>query len=165
MESEQAEHIERLRGRVAGTTIDDRSLLSTDFFNHANEAIMLFGLLPDMPDMLDELRGWRPKSYAEHFRGSSLPFADLAIECYEAADPQVRRPFDAVVTRIEARIADAVAHLEFCETDAEFRHVCDTAMRDLTNLVGEGSGVVHGVATAGTTEGSSDQSAIDALFD
>lgn len=165
MGSDTAARIAELKGRVEGTTIDDRSLLSTDFFNHANEAIMLLGLLPDMPDMLDELRAWRPKSYAEHFRGSSLPFADLAIECYEAADPPVRASFDAVVARIEARIADAVAHLEFAETDAEFRHVCDTAMRDLTNLVGEGSGVVHGVAVPGTIEGSSDQAAIDALFD
>jgi hypothetical protein len=71
----------------------------------------------------------------------------------------------AAESRIEGRIADAVARLDVCGTDPEFRHVCDTAMRDLTNLVGEGSGVVHGVATAGTTEGSSDQSAIDALFD
>ncbi len=165
MVSDGTTRIESLRRRIGGTTIDDRSLLSTDFFNHANEAIMLLGLLPDMPDMLDELKAWRPKRYAEHFRGSSLPFADLAIECYEAAEPHVREPFDAVVSRIEARIADAVAHLEVCETEAEFRHVCDTAMRDLTNLVGEGSGVVHGVAAAGTTEGSSDQAAIDALFD
>ena len=63
------------------------------------------------------------------------------------------------------RIADAVARLEVCGTESEFRHVCDTAMRELTNLVGEGSGVVHGVAATGTTEGSSDQAAIDALFD
>ncbi|MFN8723642.1 MAG: hypothetical protein ACK5YI_22670 [Rhodospirillales bacterium] len=165
MVSDGTTRIESLRRRIDGTTIDDRSLLSTDFFNHANEAIMLLGLLPDMPDMLDELKAWRPKSYAEHFRGSSLPFADLAIECYDAAEPQVRSDFDAVVSRIEGRIADAVARLDVCGTDPEFRHVCDTAMRDLTNLVGEGSGVVHGVATAGTTEGSSDQSAIDALFD
>ena len=165
MESEHANRLETLHKSIVGTTIDDRSMLSTDFFNHANEAIMLLGMLPDMPDMLEELRAWRPKTYAQHFKESSLPFADLAIDCYEAADPCFRMPFDAIVGRIEARIADAVAYLEFSETPAEFRHVCETAMKDLTNLVGEGSGVVHGLTTPGSIEGSSDQAAIDALFD
>ena len=44
------------RERVVGTTIDSFTLLSTDYFNSFNEVIMLLGMVPAMPAMLDDVR-------------------------------------------------------------------------------------------------------------
>ena len=42
------------RQRVKGTNICDASLLATDYLNHFNEVVMLIGMIPDMPECLDD---------------------------------------------------------------------------------------------------------------
>src|SRR5690242_593171 len=61
---------DRYRELVAGTTIDGGTLLSTDYFNSFNEVIMLLGMVPEMPAMLEEVQAWRFRTYEEHFRAS-----------------------------------------------------------------------------------------------
>src|SRR5467141_888260 len=82
------------RARVAGTTIDGGTLLSTDYFNTFNEVIMLLGMLPEMPEMIEEIDAWRFRSYAEHFSDSHLPFAALAIEAYAHVPPAIGDRFE-----------------------------------------------------------------------
>ena len=53
---------EEYRARLQGTTIDPNTFLSTDYFNLFNEVIMLFGMLPDMPDMLEEIDLWKVRT-------------------------------------------------------------------------------------------------------
>src|SRR6266481_5092137 len=95
------------RTRVAGTTIDDGTLLSTDYFNSFNEVIMLLGMLPDMPDMIDDIKAWRFITYEEHFRASGLPFAGLAIEAYAHVPPEVRDRFERTVEAMHATVDEA----------------------------------------------------------
>ena len=147
--------------RVAGTTIDGATLLSTDYFNSFNEVIMLLGMLPDMPDMIEDIRAWRFFTYEEHFNASGLPFAALAIEAYAHAPPEVRERFERTVAEMRETIDEARETLGSLATTAtldHFKHsAVDYSMR-LQALVDTGSAIVHG---AGET---SDQDAIDALF-
>ena len=100
--------LDDIRNRLAGTTIDPASLLSTDYFNHFNEPIMLLGMLPDMPEMLDDIDGWQFVTYCEHFTHSGLGFAQLAIEAYDAAPPDLRKRLDKLAAQIGMLIVGGV---------------------------------------------------------
>ena len=84
------ESLETVRQKVRGTNINEQTLLATDYLNHLNEPIMLFEMLADVPELLDELAEWQPKSYVEHFTDSAFSDKDLAIEAYavEGSSPQ-----------------------------------------------------------------------------
>ncbi len=72
--------LQAFRARLAGTNINAESLLATDYLNHFNEAVMMLDLVADMPEMLDDIKAWKPLSYVEHFRASQFAERDLAIE-------------------------------------------------------------------------------------
>lgn len=61
-DSDASEETADWRQRVEGTNICDASLLATDYLNHFNEVVMLIGMIPDMPECLDDAREWRPKT-------------------------------------------------------------------------------------------------------
>jgi hypothetical protein len=152
---------QQLQHRVAGTTIDRGTLLSTDYFNSFNEIIMLLGMIPDMPEMLEEVQAWRFRSYEEHFRESGLPFAALAIEAYAHVPAEIRAGFEQNIRTMLATIEEARQSLpplaEQAELDRLKLSAFDYSMR-LQSLVDAGSAIVHGAAGAST------QDAIDALF-
>lgn len=152
---------ETYRERVKDTTIDSGTLLSTDYFNLFNEVIMLLGMVADMPDLLDEIGAWQFKTYAEHFEGSGLAFASLAIEAYDHVPPRTKAQFEEVIAEMRATIDAAQAELGTLrdQGDAEMLAVraTDYSML-LQQLVDRGSAVIHG------RESSLDQSAVDELF-
>ena len=65
--------------RAEGTNVNPQTLLATDYLNHFNEIVMLLEMLPDLPDCLEDVQAWRPKSYAEHFTASAVADRELAI--------------------------------------------------------------------------------------
>lgn len=159
--------LDHYRALVQGTTIDDRTLLSTDYFNHFNEVIMLLSMLADMPDMLEEISNWRPKTYAQHFEASGLGFAQVAIEAYDHVPPQFKIPFDQTVDSLNATIAEAAQALEAVKDDPEMLgFLAGDYWQRLQRLVDRGSAIVHGsVSGDGVGDGVTlDQSAIDDLF-
>ena len=149
------------RARVAGTTIDDGTLLSTDYFNSFNEVIMLLGMVPDMPDMLDEIRAWKYRTYEEHFRESGLPFAKLAIEAYAHVPPLTRSRFEQTVLEMRETVEDACKTLHPATDPIELEKLkiraLEYSMR-LQGFVDLASAIVHG---EGLTL---DQDNIDDLF-
>jgi|HubBroStandDraft_1064217.scaffolds.fasta_scaffold00037_76 hypothetical protein len=149
------------RERVRGTTIDSSTLLSTDYFNLFNEVIMLLGMLPDMPDMLDEVAGWQFKTYAEHFAESGLAFAALAIEAYPHAPAPALVLFELNIEKMRSVIEEAKVVLREEFAAGELKLFCARAIGyslALQRLVDTGSAIVHG------QESVLDQSAIDNLF-
>jgi len=146
---------------TADTTIDSGTLLSTDYFNAFNEVVMLLGMVPDMPDILDEVYDWKFRTYREHFEGSGLPIAALAIECYAYAPEPIRRRFEEVVQELETAIEMAKEELRAVSETAEAEelgHIAVMHSMRLQELINTGSAVVHGVLH------SLDQSAVDDLF-
>jgi hypothetical protein len=147
--------------KVVGTTIDGGTLLSTDYFNSFNEVIMLLGMVPDMPEMLEDVRAWKFRTYEEHFRTSGLPFAQLAIEAYQFVPVDTRQRFEGVVGEMRETIEEACRTLNPFTEGEELERMklgaADFSMR-LQGLVDAGSAIVHGA------ELKMDQSAIDDLF-
>ena len=62
--------------------------LSTDYLNHFTEADHGAGdAAGTVPECLDDLLAWEPKTYREHFAASRFSNRDAIIAAYEAADP------------------------------------------------------------------------------
>ncbi len=169
--------------RLAGTNIHSRTFLATDYLNHFNEVIMLLEMLPDMPEMLDEIALWTPRSYTEHFRKSGFKDGALAIEAYECAPTIYRHAFDHNVAALDAVLLDTIATLgRDGQTTEAIERILEPRMAQAHALLEMLSGIIHGATTTldqsdvdrafetgdelGDDEtGASDQAAIDALFD
>jgi hypothetical protein len=147
--------------KVEGTNIDARSLLSTDYFNHFSSVIMLLGMLPEMPELLDEIDAWTFISYIGHFKASGLDFAPLAIECYDHVPPKLRAKFERKVEEVGnfveisrlglRQLLDKGDHDRFVE-------LARRTSRDMQAMVDEGGAIVHGY------DDSLDQSSVDEMF-
>ncbi len=109
---------ETFKGLVKDTTINGVTLLSTDYLNHFNEAVMLLDMVPDMPKMLDDVKEWQPKSYEEHFTDSQFKAREVAIEAFAWSPAQYRGPFNAVVEGLNETIAAAVPAIEAVIADS-----------------------------------------------
>jgi hypothetical protein len=137
--------------------------LATDYLNVFNEAVMLFGLLPDMPDMIDELMVWQPLTYEQHFARSGFQAKELAILAYQNAPPHIKEPFDA----LSDQTCDLMAHAIITAYDliqskaalAALTGFVSATTLSLQSAIMVLDGMVHGGAARG------DQDDIDALFD
>ena len=97
MNASDPEAYQALCARAKGTTINSQTLLATDYLNHFNEVVMLFEMIADMPDMMDE---WQPKSYQDHFRESVFKEKDLAVEAYDHVPPEFKIPFEKTISTL-----------------------------------------------------------------
>ena len=152
---------EEYRLKVQGTNIDPRSLLSTDYFNHFNTVIMLLGMLPEMPELLDEIDQWKFITYCQHFQESGLDFAPLAIEAYEHVPAKKREKFERkceeISNFVEMSRLGLRRLLETQDMD-RFAELARRTSRDMQSMVDDGGAIVHG------HEEALDQSSIDNLF-
>jgi hypothetical protein len=88
------------RMRLSRTAINPLTYLATDFLNQFNEVAMSLDMLEDWPDMFDDLRGWQPRGYAEHFQRSGFSDSATIIEAYHAAPRVIRQGFDEEVAEL-----------------------------------------------------------------
>ncbi len=129
---------------LKAANINPRTGLATDYLNHFNEAIMLLELIPDMPDCATEFLEWRPLSYAQHFIASNFKARDLAIEAYEAADPDLRAEFDHM-TNIMTNILTAVSEaMREVNQDSTRARLAKQAISWLKELVAATGGIING---------------------
>lgn len=134
--------------------------LATDYLNVFNEAIMLFGLLPEMPDMIDELNVWQPLSYTQHFVRSGFAAKQLALAAYENADPAIKIPFDELSDSLGTVLADAIVLVnDMILKGADLVDFVATTNQTLQTSIMLLDGMIHG----GNVGGAQDD--IDALFD
>ena len=129
---------------LKAANINPRTGLATDYLNHFNEAIMLLEMIPDMPECATDFLDWRPLSYAEHFIASNFKARDLAIEAYEAADPDLRAEFDhmtTVMTNILTAVGQAMREVTQDSTRAK---LAIQALSWLKELVAATGGIING---------------------
>ncbi len=160
--SETAPSFEEFQQRVKGTNICEQTLLATDYLNHINEPIMLLEMVADVPELLDELAEWQPKTYAEHFRDSSFADKELAIEAYEWAPERFRLRFEQTIDSANQCIAttiDALGKLIEQERSDDVRLLCTEVSTMLGDLVDRAGAIIHG------NEDRSAQSQIDQIMD
>lgn len=141
---------EALSARAAGSNVDPRTLLATDYLNHLNEPVMLIEMLPDMPDLAEELQIWQPKGYVEHFRESAIADRELAIEAYPHSPEQYRLPFEftirAVTRRVEALRDETMAALNRDDADT-VRRLVGEGLSGIHDLMGVANAIIHGCAS------------------
>ncbi len=155
---------------VKGTNINEATLLATDYLNHYNELVMLMDLIPDMPEMLEEARDWKPKSYEQHFLDSAFSDKELAIAAYDNAADEHRGPFDETMTAADEKIALAIADINTvikADIEGQLRDAVSILSREIQEILDRASAIINGDYGIEKVEESVtlDQADIDALFD
>ena len=139
--------------------------LSTDYLNHFTEVVMVLEMIVTMPDCLDELMAWQPKTYSEHFVASRFTERATVIAAYEAADPAVRDALDRASETLNSVLAatrQVVAqHLNTPHADL----LAQRAVAWLKPLIARTAAVINGTATGTAADSRGAQAEIDALFD
>jgi hypothetical protein len=130
-----------------GKNIDQKTLLSTDYFNTFNSVIMLFDMLPEMPELLEEVAQWQFLDYVGHFKASGLDFAQLAIEAYEYTPTETKTLFEHKIKGMRIFVEEASRTLHRLQeagemtTFAAYGRMATTLLR---GMVEEGNGIIHG---------------------
>jgi len=159
---DQDDRLAAMRGRLDGTNINSETLLATDYLNHFNEVVMLLEMLPDMPDCLEDLREWQPKSYPDHFRDSVFSDRDLAVEAYALVPPEYLAPFVQVVENLDIAILGAIDHAaKAIDQGGEegLSAAVKGAMPGIQSLLDMASAIINGAVV------SLDQNEIDSLLE
>lgn len=150
-----------LQERAKSSNLDGETLLATDYLNHFNEIVMLLEMVPDMPEIMEEVRAWKPKSYVDHFRDSTIADRELAMDAYAHVPGVYRDPFDRTVEQLNVLIASAVErmdkYIEAGDMDM-LREQTSVMSRMIQRLLDTASGIIHG----GTN--TMDQEEIDAII-
>jgi hypothetical protein len=138
--------------------------LSTDYLNHFTEAVMVLEIATLMPDCLDDLRAWRPKTYSEYFATSRFADRDVVIAAYDGADPIVRDTLDSVAETLNTVLAETrdviLKHIASPDADA----LAKRAVAWLKPLVARAAAIINGTNSRAAAIANT-QAAIDALFD
>jgi hypothetical protein len=148
---------------LLAANINPATGLATDYLNHFNEITMLLGLVPDMPEMMEEIRAWRPASYEQHFARSTFTGKALAIAAYRAARPAVREALTETVSRLDAAIGDVLAALDAAPPEV-YPGIVACAEAEIRPLMGRASAIIHGVETDDALAFRASQPAVDALM-
>ena len=189
LSADPAADLAAMRARVQGRNINPDSLLATDYLNHFNEVIMLLGMVPDMPECLDDAKAWQPKDYAQHFRDSGFTDKELAIAAYELSPAEFREPFDRTIALMDELVARGIRQIELCLDRSEalaatvrmlsqkLQLLMDVAtasingrnatmgQAEIDQIMGAFDGHGTEIAPAADTAPAGNQDAIDALFD
>lgn len=132
---------------VQGTNIHEETLLATDYLNHLNEIIMLLGMIPSMPECLEDAHAWEPKTSVQHFRDSSFADKDLAVFAYENAPERYRLPFESTIAHINDLAAEGIADIEKVLETGEQGRIDDTVAtisRNMQKFIDVASAIIHG---------------------
>lgn len=138
--------------RERSGSINQKTLLATDYLNHFNEVVMILDLLASMPECIDEAQAWRPKSYIQHFEDSGFPEKALAILAYEQAPPARRVPFDTLIAEMNGMVLAGVLEVgdAIKAGDDDLTHIKLKTLTDqLREMIGAAGGIINGDDVAG----------------
>ena len=145
-----------------GPQINPSTGLSTDYLNHFTEAVMALEMAGSAPECLDDLRAWRPKSYAAHFAGSRFSNRDAIVAAYLATDPAIRTTLDQMSEVLNA-LVERSRDLACQHTDAtEIEAIARRGVARLRPLIARTAAVINGAT--GTEIRRGPQAEIDAMF-
>jgi hypothetical protein len=143
------------------STINRLTALSTDYLNHFTEAVMVLEMGTMMPDCLEDLRTWQPKTYREHFVASRFADRDAVIAAYDAASPAVRDALNSASMLINAILVDArdILLANLGAPDAE--SIARRTVARTKPLIARAARVINGSSAASDAPA---QATVDALF-
>lgn len=134
--------------------------LSTDYLNHFTEALMALEMAAEIPECLDDLKAWTPKSYKEHFAASRFTNRDVVIDLYRSAPQALRREADRLADAIIGLLVEARAA---AADGGDIAAIGSLATLTIRPLIAELAAIINGT-TDNPAERLSSQAAIDAMF-
>jgi hypothetical protein len=137
--------------------------LSTDYLNHFTEAIMMLEMVASMPECVDDLRAWQPKTYVQHFADSRFNDRDAVIRAYEAADPAVRDALDRVSATLNIVLTQARDMMVTHRSAPAAEALSQRTVARLRPLMARAAAVING-SEVRAAEQHGPQAAIDAIF-
>ena len=149
--TKHATHTKTYRRLVANTTINKKTLLSTDYLNHFNELTMLVDMLPDMPEMMEEVTFWHPKTYQQHFQDSVFTHKDLACYAYDHAPLAYKIPFEKNIVMMNDLIAKSLPEFDRLVADQNIevlREMVSAFSFKMQTYLDRVSGLINGVEQA-----------------
>lgn len=150
-----------LSARAEGSNVNPQTLLATDYLNHFNEVVMMFEMLADMPELIEDTREWQPKDYKDHFRDSTIADRELAVEAYDHVPPKFKGPFEQNIAQINTLITTTIERLasDIEGGDVELVRVNAKSLSEVIQKLMDMAGAnIHGSSTT------MDQSEIDNLI-
>jgi hypothetical protein len=100
---------EAVQSSIADDLVNPASGIANDYLNLFNEIVMLIEQLPTMPELIDDIKAWKPTSYEDYFVNSPLPGRESALEAYQKLDAAFRREFEQVVAELDQQATGIVA--------------------------------------------------------
>ena len=138
-----------LQPLLAPANINASSFLATDYLNHYNEIVMLLEMVPDMPEMMDDVLDWAPKSYEQHFIDSGFDARDLAVEAFQHAPDILKTHFLSICADLDQLLSGTLFGLQKVNviergfSDAA-RHLVIMRVKEAQELLGRLNGIIHG---------------------
>lgn len=135
--------------------------LATDYLNHFNEAVMLIEMAADMPDLAEDILGWAPCGYEEHFERTHYTGKDVAIAAWRAAPKPVRAHFETLVAALD----DAIGEAQQAVREGDFAKAGSVATNEVEPLLAAARACVNGRMEGEDVDDSdAAQAGVDALF-
>lgn len=123
---EPGETPEGFVAELQSSIVNPLSGLANDYLNLFNELVMILEQIPYMPELYEDLCAWRPVSYQEYFRQSSLRGRHSALAAYEKLNPAFRTRFEGFVSELDILALASVASVR--------RQCRDGPPRDIARL-------------------------------
>lgn len=142
-----------LPNRLTGTNINPVTFLATDYLNHFNEVIMLLDMVSDVPECIEDLQDWMPRSYEEHFINSSFSDKSLAVEAYRLADSRYREPLDRIADLLNAKVCDILVQVQQLIADDQLDACADLVRRTshaFKTMIELASAIINGTSNVTT---------------
>ena len=146
-----------------GPKINPATGLSTDYLNHFTEAVMVLEMAGTVPECLEDLRAWRPKSYTEHFAVSRFTNRGSIVLAYTAADSALRDALDRACEMLNAMILRAREMVLQHTGTPEVEAITRRALERIRPLLARIAALINGTGN-NAADRQGPQAAIDAMF-
>lgn len=151
--------------RLAAANINPSTGLANDYLNHFNEAIMALDMLATMPEGVEDLIAWRPRTYRQHFEASRFKHRELAISAYESADHAALRKLNVLAMAMSSGLVAIREALRAHPSPSATAAMAEQAAAELKRLVARASAVINGsVGVEDGAPGTDAQADVDSLL-
>jgi hypothetical protein len=135
----------RLREIAAAASIgiDAGSGLASDYLNQFNEVSMILDMAAEDCELLEELEGWSPRGYVEHFENSSFADTPLVLEAWRLSPPETRRRFEEQALRLGDSIREALEQLARESADRALSERSRALAADVRESIDSLSTLIH----------------------
>ena len=70
---------------------------------------MLLGMIPEIPDCIEDILKWKATSYKDHFKHSVFQDKDLAIRAYDHSPSKYKDPFEKCVSEMDELLLNTIS--------------------------------------------------------